>query len=80
MQGEYRRFGVSGPTRRGVSVEGATTTEKMGAVTTTADVNNDVSMVSYPTPKELATAGELVRAAQPVGSRSPTPPLGCLRR
>ena len=38
-------------------------TETMGAVTATADVNDDGAMVSSPTPKELATARELVRAA-----------------
>lgn len=42
-------------------------TETMGAVTTTAVVNDDVQMVSSPTPEELATARELVRAAQARG-------------
>ena len=41
--------------------------ETMGAVTAAADVNDDVSMVSSPTPEELATARELVRAAQARG-------------
>src|SRR4051794_7939076 len=42
-------------------------TETMGAVTATAAGNDDVSMVSSPTPEELATARELVRAAQARG-------------
>ena len=41
--------------------------ETMGAVTAAADVNDDVSMVSLPTPEELATARELVRAAMARG-------------
>lgn len=55
-------------------------TETMGAVTAAAEVNDDVSMASSPTPEEVAIARELVRAAQPVGSRSPIPPMGCSRR
>ena len=42
-------------------------TETMRAVTATADVNDDEVMVSSPTPEELATARELVRAAQARG-------------
>jgi len=42
-------------------------TETMRAVTATADVNNDEAMASSPTPEELATARELVRAAQARG-------------
>jgi putative transposase len=42
-------------------------TETMGAVTSAAVTNNDVPMVSSPTPEELATARELVRAAHSCG-------------
>jgi hypothetical protein len=42
-------------------------TETIGAVTAAADTNDDVSMASSPTPEELATARELVRAAQARG-------------
>ncbi|ASL07755.1 transposase for the insertion element [Mycobacterium intracellulare subsp. chimaera] len=42
-------------------------TETMRAVTATADVHDDEVMVSSPTPEELATARELVRAAQARG-------------
>jgi hypothetical protein len=42
-------------------------TEMMGAATATADVNGDGAMVSSPTPEELATTRELVRAAQARG-------------
>ena len=39
-------------------------TEMMGAVTAATKLSDDVQMVSSPTPEELATARELVRAAQ----------------
>ncbi|GLB99393.1 MULTISPECIES: IS256 family transposase [Mycobacterium] len=42
-------------------------TETIRAVTATTEVNNDDVMVSSPTPEELATARELVRAAQARG-------------
>jgi mutator family transposase len=42
-------------------------TETMRAVTATANVNNDDAMASSPTPEELATTRELVRAAQARG-------------
>ena len=42
-------------------------TETIGAVTAAAEVNDDVSMPSSPTPEELAIARELVRAAQARG-------------
>jgi putative transposase len=42
-------------------------TETIGAVRAAADTNDDVSMASSPTPEELATARELVRAAQARG-------------
>lgn len=42
-------------------------TETMRALTATAEVNNDDAMVSSPTPDELATTRELVRAAQARG-------------
>lgn len=42
-------------------------TETMSAVTATADVDIDEAMASSPTPEELATARELVRAAQALG-------------
>jgi hypothetical protein len=42
-------------------------TETIGAVTAAADTNDDVSMASSPTLEELATARELVRAAQARG-------------
>ena len=42
-------------------------TETIGAVRAAADTNDDVSMARSPTPEELATARELVRAAQARG-------------
>ncbi|MBF9318416.1 IS256 family transposase [Mycobacteroides chelonae] len=42
-------------------------TEMMGAVTAATKLSDDVQMVSSPTPEELATARELVRAAQARG-------------
>jgi hypothetical protein len=42
-------------------------TETMGAVTSAAVTNDDVAMLSSPTPEELATGRELVRAARARG-------------
>jgi putative transposase len=61
-------FRCKWPDTPGVSLAGRVHDDRNHwAVTAAADTNDDVSMASSPTPEELATARELVRAAQARG-------------